>query len=490
MGGIFPPSAKTTPFCHQTVAIAGVACAPVNVRLHPGNEWGEPVLQNRVVRTVALLVSLSTVAVSQVAAAEEKSLEDLLLEKGVITAEERDGLKEDAPAPVSAAAAEEEPKADEGPDFKVRVNHKGLAIESADGAFVFAFGGRLQTDAAVFINDRTQLGDGIEIRRARIKSYGTVYSDWDYKLEVNFDTNSEVSLTDAWLRYAGFKPFTVTVGHQKVPFGQQSMTSSNFQVFQERALPDAFIDNDEEGRRRLGVVLGSYGEHWNVYTGFFGQGVSSAGSKNSDWGAAGRAVWAPMAGKTKVLTFGGSLYYRNFESASELEYSDRPEAHLAGAKLVDTGELVNANDTLQWNFDTSLVLGPFHAQGEFTAAEVTLGNARNPEFYGWYVQSGVFLTGESRNYDVKSGSYKGVTPLHSYGAWELAARFSSIDLQSNGVPGGREDDVTVGVNWWVNPNILFRFNYVYGDVSPNSAVTLNGRDEQTHAFTGRAQIVF
>lgn len=450
-------------------------------------------IQNRIMRVATLFASLTLVATSA-QAVEEQSLGELLVEKGYISADELESVEQEAregQPPVATAPTAEPEEAKKESGVTIRADKKGLAIESADGDFVFAFGGRLQADAAVFIDDETSLGDGMEMRRARIKSYGTVWRDWNYKLEVNFDTNSEVSLTDAWLRYSGFKPFTITVGHQKVPFGQQSMTSSNWQVFQERAMSDAFIDNDEEGRRRMGVVLGSYGQHWNANGGFFGGGIDGGkGKQNSDWGTAGRVVWAPIAEKTKVLTFGQSTNYRKFESDSDLQYRSRPEANLAGARLVDTGTLADAKDTLEWNFETSLVCGRFHAQAEYTGTEVTMHGMKDLSFGGWYVQSGVFLTGESRNYDVKSGQYKGITPLNSYGAWELAARFSSIDLGNRDVRGGQENDVTVALNWWANANILVRFNYVYADISPNSSVTLTGNDETAHAFTGRAQIVF
>lgn len=450
--------------------------------------------QNRFVRAAACVASL-TFAASSAWAAEEQSLGDLLVEKGYISADELDSVEKEArkgSPSVEAGPTDSKEEAKKESGVTIRADKKGLAIESADGDFIFAFGGRLQADAAVFIDDESSLGDGYEIRRARIKSYGTMWRDWDYKLEVNFDTNSEVSLTDAWLRYDGFEALAITIGHQKVPFGQQSMTSSNYQVFQERALPDAFIDNDEEGRRRMGVVVSSHGEHWNASGGFFGAGINGgAQTRNSDWGTAGRAVWAPMAEKTKVLTFGSSIDYRKFESQPDLTYESRPEAHLSGVKFVDTGALVDAKDTLEWNLETSLVCGRFHAQAEYTGTEVTQKRGmRDLSFGGWYVQSGVFLTGESRNYDVKSGQYKAITPLNSYGAWELAARYSSIDLDDRGVQGGKENDVTAAVNWWVNTNILFRFNYVYADISPSSNETLNGHNETAHAFTGRAQIVF
>jgi len=300
-----------------------------------------------------------------------------------------------------------------------------------------------------------------------------------------------VSLTDGWIRYSGFKPFTITIGHQKVPFGQQSMTSSNWQVFQERATNDSFIDSGEEGRRRLGVVVGSYGDHWNANAGFFAEGIDDAGQDNNDWGFAGRAVWAPYAEKTKVLTFGSSIDYRKFESTSDLRYRSRPEANIAGARLVDTGVLPTSKQTLEWNFETSLVCGRYHAQAEYSGSSITRkAGMEDLILGGWYVQAGVFLTGESRNYDVKSGKYKAITPLNSYGAWELAVRFSSIDLDNNRVKGGKQNDFTAGVNWWANRNIMVRFNYVYADASPNSSVTLGGENEKAHAFTARTQIVF
>ena len=446
------------------------------------------------------IVLISTIALAAIStqAADDQSLGELLVEKGYISTDELESVAQEAADAEagSATGSSGEAAAQKESGVEIRADKKGLAIESADGDYVFAFGGRIQADAAVFIDDESSLGDGAEIRRARIKSYGTLDRDWKYKLEVNFDTDSDVSLTDGWLQYAGFEPFTITVGHQKVPFSQQSMTSSNYQVFQERSLQDAFIDTSEEGRRRLGVVIASYGDHWTAAGGFFGGNISGgSGTANSDWGTAARGVWVPIYEKTKVLTFGGAIDYRKFEeSPSELEFASRPEAHLAGTKMVDTGELPDAKWTLQWNLETSMVCGRFHAQAEYTGTEV-IRNAgtKNLTLGGWYVQSGVFLTGESRNYDIKSGQYKAITPLNDYGAWELAVRYSAIDLADNDLRGGKEQDVTLGVNWWVNTNIMMRFNYIYADVSPNTSVpsvTLGGVDETAHAFTARTQVVF
>jgi phosphate-selective porin OprO/OprP len=417
----------------------------------------------------------------------EESLEDLLVKKGLITTEDLESLEEE-----EQEAEKAEAELDPNDLVEVSASYKGLIIMTRDDKFKFAFGGRLQFDAGLFIQDKTRLGDGTEVRRGRIKSYGTVWNNWDYKLEVNFDPDLGVPVTDGWLRYSGYKPFTVTVGHQKVPFSQSSMTSSNWQVFQERALSDAFIDNEEQGRRRMGVAVASHGDMWNYSGGVFSGGLDDSNGEDEDFGTGHRIVFAPIAEKTRVAAIGGSVIYREFNDQSELRLRARPESHVAGARLVDTGVLPTSKDIVMYNVETTMVAGRFHGQAEYTAAYVRRdGGQKDVDFYGFYVQAGVFLTGESRNYDQKSGKYKRVMPKHkTLGAWEIAARFSQIDLSNRDLRGGVQRDLTVGLNWWANANVMFRLNYVYGNARPNSDVTLAGQNEQIHAFTARAQIVF
>jgi phosphate-selective porin OprO/OprP len=47
------------------------------------------------------------------------------------------------------------------------------------------------------------------------------------------------------------------------------------------------------------------------------------------------------------------------------------------------------------------------------------------------------------------------------GAWELAARYSVFDANSKDVAGGVLRNVTLGVNWYWNPNTKVQFNYIH-----------------------------
>lgn len=430
--------------------------------------------------------------------AGKTSIEELLMKKGVISKNELTEVEEyeKSRAPVAAtavAATAPAPKPEESA-FTVETGTKGLLVKSRDGDFKFGVGGRVQADGAFFFPGEPY-GNGVEIRRVRLKGYGTAWRDWDYKVEIDFAEEAE--LTDGWISYKGLDPFRFKVGHQKVPFSLQSSTSSNWQVFQERALTDAFIDTGEMGRRRLGAVASWYGgDFFTVHTGIFGQGANDDKKFNQSWGTATRVTWAPIIGADELLHFGGAFYYRELGDSNHLRYSARPEAHISGTKLVDTGVIDSADDVIMGGAEFSSIWGPFHAQGEFVGTSVRreLG-LPTLNFDGWYVQAGYFLTGESRHYKKSTAQFKRIKPRSivgqgGWGAWEVAARYSHIDLNSGSFEGGRERNFTLGLNWWANQNVMFRFNYVNAYAHPSSSRTLNGSNQSVNIIEGRAQVVF
>jgi phosphate-selective porin len=65
------------------------------------------------------------------------------------------------------------------------------------------------------------------------------------------------------------------------------------------------------------------------------------------------------------------------------------------------------------------------------------------------------------------------------GAWELAARWSSIDLTDGAVQGGVMDILSLGLSWWLTPNFDVNLNYRYitndKDLLHGTASGLNAR---------------
>ena len=119
--------------------------------------------------------------------------------------------------------------------------------------------------------------------------------------------------------------------------------------------------------------------------------------------------------------------------------------------------------------ELALVWNSISLQSEFmpTWVEGTAGG-RDLFFWGAYVQASWFPTGEHRNYDTDKGVFKRVKLKENFsisqgtwGALELAARYSHLDLNDNGVRGGIENNVTLGANWYLYSNLRLMLNWVH-----------------------------
>jgi phosphate-selective porin OprO/OprP len=115
-------------------------------------------------------------------------------------------------------------------------------------------------------------------------------------------------------------------------------------------------------------------------------------------------------------------------------------------------------------------------------------DASSPQFGGGYIEANYFLTGENRAsfYRTQFGHWERVTPLQNFaidgshwGAFQVAARYSYVDLQSASINhnapaptklnapssgnggAGALDDITGGINWYLNPVTRVSLNYVW-----------------------------
>jgi phosphate-selective porin OprO/OprP len=339
----------------------------------------------------------------------------------------------------------------------------GVTVKTRDGNFATKIGGRVQADAATYGGD-PDIGDGTEIRRARLYVEGIMYRDWGFKLQYDFANTGAngKGIADAYVAYNGFDNLQIKAGNFKDPFSLQEQTSSNFVSFTERALPSAFAAG-----RHIGVMASTKQQHWSLAAGLFGDSLTATNGSNHDedegWGAGTRATWAPVNEKTSVLHVGLGLNYRDTGGAATTSFRQQPETHIGGINIVDTGIIDAVKDFYKVGAEIATVQGPFSAQAEYITTSVNRNSGTDLDFDGWYVQTGYFLTGESRNY--KNGAFGGITPKANVGeggigAWELALRYSTLDLTDADIDGGEADSITLGLNWYPTPALRFSANYV------------------------------
>jgi phosphate-selective porin OprO/OprP len=347
----------------------------------------------------------------------------------------------------------------------------GLRFETADKKFQAHVGGRIQIDASNFTESRAMkeefgaFQNGAELRRARFQIDGLIYGRIEYQIEYDFATGEaepkDVYIGVVDIPYAG----NLVLGHFKEPFSLEEVTSDNYIAFMERALPNAFAPSRNMGLMLMNAPLE---ERMTWAVGAFHGNTDALGVTQEDggWAGTGRITGLPLwldEGRS-LVHLGASGTYRNPQDGA-VRYRSRPEAHQA-PEIVDTDNFM-ADDVARFGGELAAVHGPLWFQGEFIDA-LSDGDGPQRNLYGYYVQAGWFLTGEHRPYRRDRAIFDRVRPRRSFlvdgpGAWELAARWSAIDLDSGAIRGGQAHDVTVGVNWYLNPMTRVTGNYVFSD---------------------------
>lgn len=435
------------------------------------------------------------------------STEDIvnaLVGKGVLTEEEgalllkgRAGEKEVA-----------EKRAKSNPTLEV--GKKGLVVKGADGDFSLKIGGRMHADYTNHsgesdLRSNNQPINGTQIRRGRIALSGTVYKDFDYMIETDF-ANDGVAVKDLFMVYHGFKaPLELTVGHQKHAMSMEIQESSNDIMFTERSLVSAltvpFFD------RAIGVNLKGFGESWNVQSGIYGDamGKSSDNTFNDEGKGFGiRGTWAPIIDKEKVLHVGANYGYRKAGELSATSANGAAPTFRYRTTNMSDLSIVSANiadldDVKTGILEVAGMYGPFSFQSEFAKSDVSRKRNDDADFTAWYAQVGYTLTGESRTYKGSDGEFKRLVPKSNFdlakgnwGAWEVAGRYDSIDLEDGIVRGGEAKRLSLSLNWYLNEDVRVLAGYTKAfDLDGGALKKADGSfADDIDVYTVRAQWAF
>lgn len=117
--------------------------------------------------------------------------------------------------------------------------------------------------------------------------------------------------------------------------------------------------------------------------------------------------------------------------------------------------------------------------------DTSVSDACDIEMDGFYVQAAYTLTGETRGYKSSFGSFTGIKPKGTGGAWEVVARYedAEVDLPGRSLTADLERMV-LGVNWYVNRNVKLMLNYIDSEVdgcseTPRTFTVADGSPEGT-----------
>lgn len=412
----------------------------------------------------------------------------ILRDKGTISAQDYQLLANTAKADKHSIDAIDT-KAEKASESNVKITTEGkLKIESADGNWSFQPIGRVMWDAVSADAGKSNSDDdvkGTELRRARLGFQGEIYS-WAYKFEADF-AGGNASIKDAYISYGTNLSDIKTgikLGQSHIPFGLNTKISSKYMSFIDRPF---FADSSVSPARASGAViaLADKDHKWAL----------SAGLQNGEFDGdndtyeingstfAMRGSFAPyMEDKNHLLQLGVAFLTQG--GGDLFKFQPDLVSHDDEYKPISTGTITSTvyDGATAFTIDALGVFGSFHAMAEYLDHTAKQDIASDIKTTAFAVEAGYFLTGEALKW--KKGYVSEITPNSKYGAWQVAARFETIEIDPGSSLEDEFDKFTLGINYYPTQNTRLMLNY-----DQVTDLTVNGLsvNDEPSALKFRAQ---
>ncbi|HEY1631114.1 MAG TPA: porin [Rhizomicrobium sp.] len=406
-------------------------------------------------------------------------------------------------------------------------------IASRDGRFSLAIRALGQFDAAYYMQsghaatlplaNGPDLSSGTNFRRAQLGIQGKLFGDWSYNFNTEFGgsngTESGGRVQALYVEYDGLGPLAFRVGAYPPAGGLEDNTASADTLFLERAGPSDIVRNAVGGDGRDAASILYTGDQFYASFSYTGGKVGDAAVFDEQQSLLGRladSVWSDSDSRL-VLSATGAYMFRGPDtvagpnSARSLSLAVAPELTIDsnGTKLVSTGG-VNTDSAMFWGMEAGANWKNFYGQAGYFSYDIDQRVAAPPQkpdlhFDGWYAQASWVITGESRGYSTASAAFTSPKPTipfslsgGGWGAWELAGRYSDVDLNDHaggfglatpfgGIRGGEQKIWSAGINWYPNAVLRFALDYQWIDIGRLSG---GGADvgQNLQALSLRSQI--
>ena len=336
-------------------------------------------------------------------------------------------------------------------------------------------------------------GQLLKLRRMRFAIKANVGDNWYGEIDFDFDGNM-VDIKDVYLRRYFGEPGAywgnLKIGQFRMPQGMQRTTTSRYLKLIERASVAEFVPN-----RRIGIGWSSWSKKY-----MFAAGVHTEETRNQHDQLEGDANYFKgsfdeplpsneglMQGAEPMKGFSTRLAYYVFNKPGRLlslsggysiytpglykhpdkriKYDPKDETYVSEMEftVVKVGGVKTASN---YNLDLAVSYGPWRMSGEYHYNTLAMANGTDPiNFSGFYIQSAYLLTGEHHAWNHREAEFTQVRGNRKSGAWEIAARYSYINLNDvdRFVTGGQKGQFTVGLTYYTSRNVKFMLNYSYID---------------------------
>lgn len=365
----------------------------------------------------------------------------------------RDAINDDLVSPVRKDEEAEEPSLDE-PSAKPEEEYWYQRFESVtesmqslpdrmpglEGRGWIHFG-RIEGEYGYFTGGILEDESGFNLRSLRGGLIRQASDRTTLKFEIDV-TDGDSNFVDLWARFrTRFGIFTV--GNQRVAQTLVNQTSRLSRTFQEVPLPaDAFGLG-----RRLGVGWDQHYKKVGAHLTAFGKDLNEDIGK---FGYGGRVYVNPAKTRFNMFHIGLSAIQEKMDR--DARFRAYPETRVTDIRLVDTGKHSEVDQQSIYGLELAWARKSYSFRTEYFVSEWSRDEQKDTRFDGFYIQANWAITGEPFKY--AQGKFLRIRPDNPYGAFEVAVRYSVLDLNDLDVLGGKEQNTSIALNWYGPGNQL------------------------------------
>jgi len=403
-----------------------------------------------------------------------QSLEDVLKEKGVITAEDYKGIVKSRQVKYKAG--------------------KGLTLTAPDGKNSVNIGGQMQPQYDFKDSDVKKDVSSFEIKRIKLWLMGHAFTkDLTYKLQMRLsniqggDIKNGGLMEETRINYRFRDDFQVLFGQTKTRFGRQAILSSKkMHLVDKSQVTKAFFPTYDSGLMLHGKVADGL---------FYYEGFVSGGAGQNTWRETSRAAWnarlavnplgymkyaeGDLKSSKKPLVSFAANYYQNKLEDSELGYGDanhlgflKPKKgwFAIGNSLSATEDLI-ADESVKFDmygFDMAFMWKGLWLQGEYMKGKARgdySGNELDAD--GFYLQGSYFVISNKL---------------------ALGCRTSQFD-PNDSVSDDNLVENTLGVSWYIEGHAL-KLQADITNIHKESALAKSADDTDDKRFRVQMQLLY
>jgi phosphate-selective porin OprO/OprP len=376
----------------------------------------------------------------------------------------------------------------------VKAGPDGFALVSPDKKAELKFRGLMQFDGRFGVDDDKD-NDTFLFRRLRPTIDGRI-GDVSWRITPEF-ANDDADLVDGYIDYKTPWPVVARAGQYKAPVGLERLQSGSAIVFLERAFPTELAPNRDRGFAAYSTLLDN-----RLSLELSGSNGTADGrdATNVDFDGepevAARIFFEPVPGIGFGIagTHGEKISENDTRTASTSNANAFLPRYRSPAQNTifqyNTGAIADGDHT-RFTPQAYAYVGPFGVMVEYIESKQAVGYSTEDENFGTddFTNKAAQITGVW-SITGEDQSFKGIKPSNpglNAGAWELALRYSTLEIDDDVFDLGfsdpnknvqKADEAAIGVNWVITQNVKLMANYTHTSFDGGAAKGGDREDEE------------